>query len=894
MEIEQCEFSIIILNWNLAGYTKQCIESIIKYTNDVDYEIILVDNGSTEKESLVLMEKYGKNPLIKIIRNKENLRVVGGNNEGFKVAKGKYILMLNNDTEIKEKNWFVSTIRLFESDWQLGIIGSAGGYHDKKLNHVASFLANNRKEMQIVEYAEGWCMWIRRQVYEKLGGLDKRYFLFCEDSDYCFQAKKEGYKVVILPHRVVHFGGKTHKKKTAMLKHSQESSMKLKAKWGTPPEVAEIHNILCIRYEARGDVFLCLPAVRQLRKEYPHHFIHFLTLPACREVVERENRCIDKLWIRNEKTTKSLSKISFDLIINFQDHKKYSQDLKSLFYREYRGGKNELMQNTKESQQKRWKAGKKYVEIFGDIAQVKVENKLEFPLQKEDYNILEKYNLEKKGYICINLESCWESRHFGRGWIDHFCDLCVEKNIKCVLLGIDTGLKKANCINLIRKTTIAEAKAIIENSALFLTIDSLLLHIAQAIKDSPPIFALFTATPSNYVLTDIGKVQVFAATCFCSPCFTGFCKGKTKKACTKELSPEYLLGQVQKKISRKKETKEIDIIEVSGKPVKIDFFGAFSLGENGEDYNYGDHLILRQEKKDIAKGNAIARILSAKNIREKLIEYTPDILIIGGGGLIHPCQTASGWYFPLSMQEIDQLIEQGTKIIILAIGKNCDKNEWSHVCWENMSYLLEKSSLISGRDRNTVNFFQQHTDKKIQLCPDPALFTFMGVEQQNRGSQMLNISWTTALEKSQIWEILGRTGLDPCLLLQGSFWHNTPEHNAMLQDFAAIKLIAHEDYLNGLKGRNITLSATLHGCILSTSLGIPTLLATNVERIKGFKDLFLEDFESFPCILSWEERHLLEKLQEKDFSVAIENRKKTLHLQYKKVIKAVKELIYGK
>lgn len=896
MNIELCEFSIIILNWNLASYTKKCIDSIIKYTHNINYEIILVDNGSTEKESLDLFSAYKNVPNIRIVRNKENLRVAAGNNSGFKIAKGKYFLMLNNDTEIKEEDWYVNTIRLFQSDWKLGIIGTAGGYHDKNLNHVASFLAT-KKEIQVVEYVEGWCMWTRKQIYQKIGGLDERYYLFCEDSDYCFSAKKLGYKVVIIPHNIIHYGGKTHKKKPEILVYSQESSKKLKEKWNSSPDTSPPKNILCIRYEARGDVFLCLPAVRTLRKEYPNHFIHFLTLPDCKEVLVREWKNIDKIWTRSEKTIQQLSKIHFDLVINFQDHQKYGQDLKRLFYKQYRGNNNPLMQNTEKSQRLRWREGKKYVKIFGEIAEIKVENKLEYPLIEKDYNILDKYKLQEKKYICINLESCWESRHFGREWIEEFLLLCRGKEIVVVLLGTDTGLKKLpNCTNLIRKTTIAEAKVVIENSALFLTIDSLLLHIAQSITNSSPIFCMFTATPSNYVLTNSKKITVFTPGCCCSPCFTGYCKNTKKKICTQELSPTIILEKIEEKITVQPH------IEITTNPKKVAFFGAFSTLENifsvpkKLDYNYGDHLILQQEKKDIIEKNTTVRVLTMENVRENLVKYVPDVLIIGGGGLLHPAMQASGWSFPLSTKEIDQLVKKGTKIIILAIGKNMDKEAWSYICWQNMAHLLKKASLISGRDRNTVNFLYQHNpNKEVMLCPDPVLFTFMGLENQNRGKYELNIPWTPILEPTDIWEIVGRTKLNPCILLQGSFWQDTPENDSICLQFPTLGLKSPDDYLAALKGGSITLSATLHGCILSLSLGIPAILGSkNVERIRGFKNLFLENLNSFPCILEKNESNLIQNLLEQDFSKTIENRKQFLYNIYKCCINKVKEIIYGK
>lgn len=556
MKIELCELSIIIVNWNNAKLTKNCIESIFKNTNNLDYEIILVDNGSTESSSWKLMDYYDKHPLIKTVRTGYNYGFAGGNNRGLKYAKGKYFLLLNNDTIVQKENWFVSPIKVFENDWKTGIIGASGGYHDAKFKFVQNYSSNKIKE---VEYVEGWAFFFRRQLYNRIGGLDEDFFLLCEDSDYCFKAKKLGYKTVICPLPIHHLGSQSLKKSETPISFlAIESRNILMSKHTYPVLRAKEKNILCVRYEARGDVFLCLPAVRELRKLHSDCFIHFLTHPVCQEVLKNEYNCIDKLWIRNSKELKELSKIKFEKIINFQDHNKYSNDIKSFFSKTFLGRSNPLMQNTRESQQLRGQEGKKYIDIFADIANVKLENDvLDFPLTKKNYRILEKHYLKKWKYLAISLDSGWQSRHFGRTWIEEFCKVCRNNKILVVLLGTDTALKRVeNCINLIKQTTIAEAKAVIENSSCFLTIDSLLLHIAQTIINSPPIICLFTATPCNYVVSNKIKVTSLEAKCKCSPCYYGHCKEK-ERYCLQEFNPQFILEKIKKYFPKIIETIDI-------------------------------------------------------------------------------------------------------------------------------------------------------------------------------------------------------------------------------------------------------------------------------------------------------------------------------------------------
>ena len=89
------DLSVIIVNWNTKKLLEDCLGSIFKFTKDVGFEIIIVDNGSEDGSQSMLKKKF---PQVKLIPNKDNLGFAKANNQGIKIAKGKYVLLLNSDT----------------------------------------------------------------------------------------------------------------------------------------------------------------------------------------------------------------------------------------------------------------------------------------------------------------------------------------------------------------------------------------------------------------------------------------------------------------------------------------------------------------------------------------------------------------------------------------------------------------------------------------------------------------------------------------------------------------------------------------------------------------------------------------------------------------------------
>jgi len=210
--------SIIILNWNGLKYTIECLESLKKITYP-NYEVIVVDNGSKGNDADVLEEKY--KDYIDLIRNKENLGFAKGNNVAIRKVmeegKSEYVLLLNNDTEIIQRDWLDKLVKISESEKNIGIVGctllfpsgkfQAGGTILKDPFHYIN-ISDKVKNVIEVDLVIGACFLIKKKVVDKIGLLDENFYpVLGEEFDYCMRAKKAGFKVIYIPKvKIIHHG----------------------------------------------------------------------------------------------------------------------------------------------------------------------------------------------------------------------------------------------------------------------------------------------------------------------------------------------------------------------------------------------------------------------------------------------------------------------------------------------------------------------------------------------------------------------------------------------------------------------------------------------------------------------------------------------------------------
>ena len=209
--------AIIILNYNGFPYILDCLCSLHQslITNHQSPTIV-VDNNSTDKSVKKIKKEF---PKIKIIKNKKNLGFAGGNNVGIRWASENNfdnIMLLNPDT-IVEKNFLKPLLQLIGLDKKIGIVSPVlKGKEGKKTifalgakfnpilgrtEHIhlkRAPLSAARQEM-----VSGCAMLIKKEVFEKIGLLDKKFFLYFEDSDFCLRARKAGFKIYVEPKSVI-------------------------------------------------------------------------------------------------------------------------------------------------------------------------------------------------------------------------------------------------------------------------------------------------------------------------------------------------------------------------------------------------------------------------------------------------------------------------------------------------------------------------------------------------------------------------------------------------------------------------------------------------------------------------------------------------------------------
>ena len=219
--------SIIIVNWNGMRFLEKCLSSVDSQTYRL-FEVIFVDNGSEDGSLEFVRSNF---PETIIIENKENLGFAKANNQGIKVANGKYIATLNNDTEV-DRDWLNNLVEAAESsDEKVGMwapkilsmqkrtrIDSVGGlliYRDG----IARGRGRSEEDKGQYDRVEGIlfpsaCSALyRKDMLDGIGYFDEDFFAYCEDSDLGFRARLAGWNAVSVPGAIVyhHYSGSTGK-----------------------------------------------------------------------------------------------------------------------------------------------------------------------------------------------------------------------------------------------------------------------------------------------------------------------------------------------------------------------------------------------------------------------------------------------------------------------------------------------------------------------------------------------------------------------------------------------------------------------------------------------------------------------------------------------------------
>jgi len=242
--------TISVVSYNTKDFLKDCLNSIYQHARGIKYEVIVVDNGSTDGSVEMVKEEF---PQVKLIENRENLGFARANNQAIKRSRGKYILLFNPDTVFRV-NSLDKMIKSMDNHPEIGILGcrvlNADGTIQPSNNSFPNLFTEFLRVLQLkrmvpsvklrkkigqkwgrllgltlreylrvywdserireVDWVTGACLLVRRPAVQDVGLLDENFFMYYEDTDWCYRMRKKDWKTYYFPFfEVVHYVGKS-------------------------------------------------------------------------------------------------------------------------------------------------------------------------------------------------------------------------------------------------------------------------------------------------------------------------------------------------------------------------------------------------------------------------------------------------------------------------------------------------------------------------------------------------------------------------------------------------------------------------------------------------------------------------------------------------------------
>lgn len=231
------DLSVVIVNWNTRDLLAQCLQSVYNTANALKIETIVVDNASSDDSVALVQAQF---PQTRVIANSQNVGFVRANNQALADCQGRYVLLLNSDTQVLSSS-LSKTVQFMDEHPGAGIVGVRILNSDRTfqasytpfptlwrefliLNGLGRWLIRStfpsygpqveRGPQKIKGYMEGAFLMARREAIEKVGRLDERIFMYAEDVDWCYRFYRAGWEVWYLPQApIIHYGGQSTKKR---------------------------------------------------------------------------------------------------------------------------------------------------------------------------------------------------------------------------------------------------------------------------------------------------------------------------------------------------------------------------------------------------------------------------------------------------------------------------------------------------------------------------------------------------------------------------------------------------------------------------------------------------------------------------------------------------------
>jgi len=254
---DQIDVSVVIVSYNTRQFLLRCLASVLRTA--LPLEVIVVDNASSDGSAEAVASEY---PQVRLVRNATNVGFAAATNQGLSQAGGRYLVLLNPDTEVCS-GALEAMVEFLDHEPQVGVAGPQLRYPNGQRQHscftfptlLMSFLdffpinyrlANSRLNGRYswddggipfaIDHPLGACMVVRREAIEQVGMLDEGFFIYCEEVDWCWRFKKAGWKVYCVPEAIVvhHEAQSTRQRAPAMFVELHRSRHRLFAKHRSP------------------------------------------------------------------------------------------------------------------------------------------------------------------------------------------------------------------------------------------------------------------------------------------------------------------------------------------------------------------------------------------------------------------------------------------------------------------------------------------------------------------------------------------------------------------------------------------------------------------------------------------------------------------------------------
>lgn len=241
--MKQLDVSIIIVSWNTRDVLRNCLRSIYEQGGKTHFDVVVIDNGSTDGSAKIVRNEFSQ---VTLVENLDNKGFAAANNQGISIAKGRYILLLNSDTIILDKA-IAKAVSFADAHPNAAVVGCRVLNTNKTLQPTcflfpsilnmllsASYLYKlfprnrffgrermtwwDRSNAREVDVVTGCFMLVRQEAIEQVGLMDERFFVYGEETDWCYRFSQAGWKILFTPDaEIIHLGGESTKQAAAQM-----------------------------------------------------------------------------------------------------------------------------------------------------------------------------------------------------------------------------------------------------------------------------------------------------------------------------------------------------------------------------------------------------------------------------------------------------------------------------------------------------------------------------------------------------------------------------------------------------------------------------------------------------------------------------------------------------